>query len=159
MASKKAKRRRNRRDERTRPSGDSPNAAGARSAKSPKRKRPPVTGWRKWVFRLLAATVIPALLFLLLNFSLWACGYGYPTDFFVKVDGRDSYTTNRQFGWRFFPRAISRTPAVCELADPKPDDVYRVFVLGGSAAMGEPQPAFAFGRFLEAMLRDAFPDA
>jgi len=154
MASKK--KRRKQRDEKPRRSGAG-GAAGAGKGSSPERKRQPVSGRRKWLFRLVGVTVMPALFLLLLNAGLWVCGYGYPTDFFVKIDGRAAYTTNRRFGWRFFPRAIARTPATYELADPKPDGVYRVFVLGGSAAMGEPQPAFSFGRYLEAMLRDAFP--
>jgi len=116
-----------------------------------------VNGRRKILFRLLTATLVPALFVLLLNFGLWICGYGYPTDFFVKIDGREDYTTNRKFGWRFFPRAIARTPAPCELANPKPEGAYRVFVLGGSAAMGEPDPSFSFGRYLEAMLQEAYP--
>ena len=149
MASKRRKGQRKRRDRKPTPRKDS----------SPERDRPTVSGRRKWLFRLVAVTVMPALFLLLLNAGLWVCGYGYPTDFFVKIDGRAAYTTNRRFGRRFFPRAIARTPATCELADPKPDGAYRVFVLGGSAAMGEPQPAFSFGRYLEAMLRDAFPRA
>jgi tetratricopeptide (TPR) repeat protein len=112
---------------------------------------------RKWLFRLTAATLAPVLFFSLLEIGLRACGYGHPTRFLVKIAGRDALTTNQQFGWQFFPRAIARAPEVCELAARKPQQGYRIFVLGGSAAMGTPQPAFGLARMLEAMLRERYP--
>ena len=116
-----------------------------------------VTGWRKWVYRLLAVTVIPSLFVLLLEGSLRVCGLGEPTGFFVKIGGRDAYVTNPRFGWRFFPPAMARTPVVCELPAEKTEGTYRIFVLGGSAAQGDPAPAFGFGRMLAAMLQEQFP--
>jgi len=107
---------------------------------------------------MAAMTAVPAVFFILLEMALRVFGYGYPTDFFVKIDGREAYTTNQRFGWRFFPPAIARAPAVCELPADKPEGTYRIFVLGGSAAMGTPHPAFSFGRMLGAMLQERFPD-
>jgi tetratricopeptide (TPR) repeat protein len=104
-------------------------------------------------------TLVPALFFLLLELGLRLFGYGYPTAFFVKMQGRDAYKTNQRFGWRFFPPAMARAPAFCVLPAEKAEDTYRVFVLGGSAAMGTPDSAFGFGRMLEAMLRDCYPGA
>jgi len=121
----------------------------------PKRRR--ITGWRKWLLRLLLATVIPALFFILLEVGLRVFGFGYPTGFFVKMEGRDAYTTNRYFGCRFFPPKIARVPAVCEMASEKPEDTCRIFVLGGSAAQGIPDKAFGFSRMLAAMLRERYP--
>lgn len=118
----------------------------------PKSKRPQVPGWRKWLYRLLSATVIPSLFFLLLEGSLRVCGFGDPSGFFVKIEGRDAHTTNPHFGWRFFPPSMARTPVVCELPAKKKEGTYRIFVLGGSAAQGIPASAFSFGRMLRAML-------
>ncbi len=39
----------------------------------------------------------------------------------------------------------------------KPQGTYRIFVLGESAAMGDPDPAYAFSRYLEVMLRLRYP--
>jgi len=39
----------------------------------------------------------------------------------------------------------------------KPENVYRIFILGSSAAQGVPDSAFAFGRILEVMLEETFP--
>ena len=140
------------------PSDQADRSAGAGEVSTSPRPRPRrITGWRKWVFRLLLATVIPALFLILLEVGLWVCGFGYPTDFFVKIDDRDAYTTNRYFGWRFFPPAVARVPVVCEMAAEKPEGAYRIFVLGGSAARGTPDKAFGFGRMLAAMLRERYP--
>ena len=113
-----------------------------------------------WPARLLAgalAIAAPVLCFVLLEIGLRAFGYGYRTEFFVKIGGREGYTTNQQYGWRFFPRAIARTPVVGYLPAEKPPQTYRIFVLGESAAMGVPEPAFSFGRILETMLREQYP--
>ena len=39
----------------------------------------------------------------------------------------------------------------------KPAGTVRIFVLGESAAMGTPDPAFNFGRILDVMLREQYP--
>jgi len=44
------------------------------------------------------------------------------------------------------------------MAADKPDGTYRVFVLGGSAALGTPEPAFGFGRVFEVLLRESWPE-
>ncbi|HYM12332.1 MAG TPA: tetratricopeptide repeat protein, partial [Bryobacterales bacterium] len=119
--------------------------------------KPAPSAGRAWVWRLAAATIVPALCFLLLEAGLRVAGYGYPTGFFVPIRGRDALTTNQRFGWRFFPRALARTPTPCVFPRSKPSGGYRVFVLGESAAMGFPEPAFSFGRMLETMLRDEYP--
>jgi len=113
-----------------------------------------------WGARLLAgglAIAAPVLCFVLLEIGLRAFGYGYRTEFFVKIEGGEGYTTNQKHGWRFFPRAIARTPVVGYLPAEKPPETCRIFVLGESAAMGVPEPAFSFGRILETMLREHHP--
>jgi len=116
-----------------------------------------VRAWRKWLFRLLAVTAIPAAFFFVVELGLRLVGFGYSTDFFVETDDQDGYTTNQQFAWQFFPPAIARTPEVCLLSPRKQEDTYRIFVLGGSAANGTPDPSYAFGRMLEVMLRKRYP--
>ncbi|GAI21804.1 unnamed protein product, partial [marine sediment metagenome] len=74
-----------------------------------------------------------------------------------EVDGRDAYCNNVKFGWRFFPRNIARESEPFIIPADKPDDTYRIFVLGASAAKGEPDPAFCFGRFLRLMLQEGYP--
>ena len=124
-----------------------------------KLSRKPITGRRLWLFRIVALTVIPALLFLLLELGLRIVGYGFPPTATIKceVNGRTSYCDNIKFGWRFFPPNIAREFDPFVFPADKPDNTYRVFVLGASAAKGEPDSAFCFGRFLEVMLRQKYP--
>lgn len=101
--------------------------------------------------------ILSSLLFFgLLEVGLRMGGYGYPTGFFLGPDTAGKWTTNFRFGWRFFPRSLSRAPHPCILSS-KPAGSIRIFVLGGSAAMGTPDPAFSFGRILEVMLREQYP--
>jgi tetratricopeptide (TPR) repeat protein len=50
-----------------------------------------------------------------------------------------------------------KTPQAYSIPAVKPPQTYRIFVLGESAAMGDPDPAFAFSRYLEVMLRQKYP--
>ncbi len=125
-----------------------------------KKKVPPkmITGWRLWLFRIIALTIIPVLL-LLVELSLRIVGYGFPAAAIIKceVDGKDAYCDNVKFGWRFFPRNIAREAEPFVFPAGKPSDTYRIFVLGASAAKGEPDPAFCFGRILRLMLQEEYP--
>jgi len=113
---------------------------------------------QRWAFRIIAL-LMPLLLLAMVEVFLRMSGYGYPTSFFLKqrVNGRDVLTDNRQFGWRFFPRDIARTPQPVMFSARKEPGTTRLFVLGESAAMGDPEPAFGLPRMLQAMLELKFP--
>ncbi len=117
-----------------------------------------LTRGQRWTFRALAV-LVPLLLLATVEIFLRLSGYGYPTGFFLKqrVNGRDLLTENRQFGWRFFPKDIARTPQPVMLAPRKEPGTTRIFVFGESAAMGDPEPAFGLPRLLQAMLELKFP--
>lgn len=137
-------------------------ASAGKKAKSSKKKRiPPTqpTGRRLWLFRILSVTVVPFFLLLLAELSLRVIGYGFNADAIVKcrVDGEDAYCDNVKFTWRFFPRNIARQFEPFVFPVEKPAGTYRIFVLGASAARGEPDPAFSFTRILRLMLQDQYP--
>jgi len=116
-------------------------------------------GWKLWTFRISAMIGGPLIFFALLELSLRVMGWGYPTSFLLQTsrNGRDLLVQNNQFGWRFFGPKLSRLPVPICISRHKPPDTIRIFVLGESAAKGEPQPAFGFPRMLQTMLRLRYP--
>jgi tetratricopeptide (TPR) repeat protein len=93
--------------------------------------------------------VSPMVLLVGMELALRVAGYGYPTSFFVASSRPEVLITNRQYGWRFFPRRIARTPLPMAIAkEPRPG---RILVLGESAAMGFPDPMFSFAHQLQAL--------
>ncbi len=125
---------------------------------------PPITPVRKWLFR--GGAVIAVLVSILVALALFEgvlrlAGYGYPTGFFkqMRIGDRDFLVENDCFGFRFFPQDIARMPAAFRMPVEKPPGTYRIFILGESAAMGDPEPAFGAGRYLEMLLRERFPKA
>ena len=119
------------------------------------------------MFRLIAVTVIPSAFFLLLELVLNLVGFGYDTRYFIPAKapataGATVGTTgeleaNQRFAWRFYPPTGAKTPLPVRLSPTRPDDHVRIFVFGGSAAMGSPEPAQGFGRILEVMLNERYP--
>jgi tetratricopeptide (TPR) repeat protein len=118
-----------------------------------------IAGRRLWLFRFIALTVIPVLLFILLELVLRVAGYGFPANAMIRYEenGRVFYCDNVKFCWRFFPKEIAREFNPFKISASKSKDSYRIFVLGASAAQGEPDGAFGFGRFLKVMLEDRYP--
>jgi tetratricopeptide (TPR) repeat protein len=112
---------------------------------------------QKWLLRLAITIVSPLLFLIVLEVGLRLGGYGHPTSFLIGPDADGVYTSNLQFGWRFFPRSVARTPVPCFLST-KPAGAVRIFILGSSAAQGVPDPTFSVGRTLEVLLRERYPD-
>lgn len=136
--------------------------AGHAAKKSSRPKRTPhgsqpIRGRRVWLLRVAAAFLSPVIALLLLEAVLSIFGTGYPTAFFIESEQEGVLTTNAHFGWHYQQRALTQ-PQPCLVPVPKPEDTIRVFVLGGSAAMGTPDPSFGLARVLEVMLRSSFPD-
>ncbi|MBN1359220.1 MAG: tetratricopeptide repeat protein [Sedimentisphaerales bacterium] len=98
----------------------------------------------------------PILFLLLLEIGLTVAGFGRPATFFVSSGKKGMLTTNHWYVWFYRPTRTT-SPHPCLIQTPKPNDTIRLFVLGESAAIGTPKPAFNFGRVLELMLQDRFP--
>jgi tetratricopeptide (TPR) repeat protein len=111
--------------------------------------------WVRW-----SLVIIGPMLFLLGSELLLALiGYGRPQHFFIAWQDRERtvYLTNHRYCEHFVPRHLSRTPEYTVLG-PKPKGTRRIFVLGGSAAYGDPEPAFGFCRQLEVLLNTVSKD-
>ena len=115
--------------------------------------------WRLWLFRLMAITVIPVAVLLTLEISLRIVGNGYHAGALSKTKwkGQTAYYNNYRFGWRFWPPSIARESEPYFFTAKKTKDTYRIFILGGSAALGTPEPSYSFGRMLEVMLENQYP--
>ena len=115
----------------------------AREAKAKPAAVPP-TGWRLWVFRLVAAVGIPVLVLLVAEMGLRLVAYGYDPSAIIetRIDGKTYACDNSRFAWRFFPKHLAREASPYIFPEPKPDNACRIFVLGASAAMGVPEPMF-----------------
>lgn len=112
-----------------------------------------------WVKGIWIAAVFLAILVGGLEIVLRLAGYGYATSFFKKasIDGKECWIENTQFGFRFFPPEIARVPSPLIFPVEKGSNTFRIFILGESAALGDPEPAFGVGRFLKALLEERFP--
>lgn len=107
------------------------------------------------------ALAIPVLFFVLLEAGLRMADYRGNTGLFVYPDGFEGYAVaNRNFASRyFFNTTVIPTPITDFFLTDKPDNGFRVFVLGESSAAGYPYPNNgAFSRVTRDMLQDALPD-
>jgi len=104
------------------------------------------------------ATLVPLVVILGVEGFLRLVGYGYPVTFFLESGSADRYTTNPKFIWQFQQEATPLKPWLASLPAQKAPGTIRICILGESAAMGTPDPAFGFGRILEVQLRRQFPD-
>ncbi len=129
---------------------ESSNKAGAQSR----------TGWKFWAPRLAFAIVAPLILLALTEGALRLLHVGYATTLMepCTIHGQRSDCYNLFFAAPYFPLGMIKTPQFFSIDPVKPKGTYRIFVLGESAAMGDPDFAYGFSRYLEVMLRTRFPE-
>lgn len=107
----------------------------------------------------ISATIVPLLVLGVVEGCLRLAGVGYPTALLTPctVQGKAASCYNLFFAAPFFPAGSVQTPRLYSIPAQKLAGTYRIFVLGESAAMGDPDPAYGFSRYLEVMLRERFP--
>ena len=95
-----------------------------------------------------------------MELSLRLGGYGYDPRFFkrIKIGSEEFFVQNEDFSRRFFPREVMRNPGPVRFRAHKAPGTFRIFVLGESAAMGDPAESFAPDRYLEMLLREKYPE-
>jgi tetratricopeptide (TPR) repeat protein len=112
---------------------------------------------------LFAALLTSATLLLFLGgleLALRSVGYGYSPHFARSVTlpgGEKIWRENRWVTAPYFSPSLVRRPVPFRLPGKKAPGTYRIFVLGSSAAMGDPEPSFSISRTLEKMLRATYP--
>jgi tetratricopeptide (TPR) repeat protein len=129
------------------------------SADRPSRAALPLR--RKLLYAALLTAVFFVLLVATLELALRLFSYGHSPHFARREklsDGSVIWRENRDCTAPFFSEKLVRRPQPFRLAGKKPAGVIRIFVLGSSAAMGDPESSFSIARLLEAQLRAAYPD-
>lgn len=122
-------------------------------------KPQPISPWRFWLPRLAFAFMAPVLFLALVEGALGLFHVGHATGLMepCTVHGRLTTCYNLFFAAPFFPPGIIKTPQFFSLSPNKPQNTCRIVILGESAAMGDPDFAYGFSRYLEVMLRERFP--
>jgi tetratricopeptide (TPR) repeat protein len=115
---------------------------------------------RNKLFTIITVVVIPVLFFVLVEFALRLVGVGTHYQYFnqIDIDGEAFYQENPDFADQFYPPSLNVGPLQNTFAAERSDDRLRVFVLGGSAAMGFPHKNHGVDRLLAAQLRSLFPN-
>ena len=123
-------------------------------------KVPRKSGWRVLLLRIAIAILAPVLFLGAIELCLRIFNVGYSTELLqpCTVHGRPAACYNLFFPAPFFPPGMIKTPQAYAIPANKPKGTFRIFVLGESAAMGDPDSAYAFSRYLEVMLRQRFPE-
>jgi tetratricopeptide (TPR) repeat protein len=119
----------------------------------------PLYSWRRWALLTVSAIFVSLLLLVGFEITLRAFNVGFPAALTqpCTLKGQPANCYNLFFVAPFFPPGMIKTPQVYAIPAQKPAGTFRIFVLGESAAMGDPDPAYAFSRYLEVMLRQRFP--
>jgi tetratricopeptide (TPR) repeat protein len=118
----------------------------------------PSRGRRFWTPRV-AGVILALLLLGITECVLRLFDVGFDTSLTVPCTMRDRPAAcyNLFFPAPFFPPGMIKTPQAYAIPADKPQGTFRIFVLGESAAMGDPDPAYGFSRYLEVMLRSRYP--
>jgi tetratricopeptide (TPR) repeat protein len=111
---------------------------------------PRITPRRRRLYRALALVVVPLVLLGALEGGLRLAGFGYSTRWVIRHGEGNAWIPNHAFTWPYLGPALGRAPFPFYMQDKQPDTC-RVFVIGGSAAVGVPDPAFNFARALDVM--------
>jgi tetratricopeptide (TPR) repeat protein len=113
---------------------------------------------RRWLFRF-QLVLLPFALLGLLEICLRLGDYGFDTHLFkrLKIGTADYFVQNEDFGRRFFPSELARHLGPVRFPVHKARGTFRIFVLGESAAMGDPDQSFAPDRYLAILLHERYP--
>lgn len=103
--------------------------------------------------------LLPLVLLGGLEAALRLAGYGYRTSLFksIQLSSGRFLVSNDGFSLRFFPPQLTRAMGPNRMPVHKRAGTCRIFILGESAAMGDPEPAYGAGRYLEALLGARYP--
>lgn len=114
--------------------------------------------WHRITLGIAIACLISTLAVILLEGALRVIKYGHPTSFFLKDPISGLVIENERFIWQFLSSQSHLKPHPFRFEEKRESDAIRIFILGESAALGTPEPAFGFGRVLERILKHRYPE-
>ncbi len=119
-----------------------------------------VAFWLRWFRRLGLAIGTVLVLMVILELTSYLFYPGHSTRFLLsgESNGQPTWIENQFFSYRFTAARAAQAPLpIVALKTPATNNL-RVCILGGSVAMGEPDPSFSIGRQLELMLQKRYPN-
>ncbi|NLB65264.1 MAG: tetratricopeptide repeat protein [Lentisphaerae bacterium] len=110
--------------------------------------------------RLVYLLLILGVLALIVEGACRLFGHEDPPDFLVagESQGEPTWVNNPFFTYRFYPPRLAPTPLPILARQQLPEGAIRICLLGGSTAMGMPEPAFGPGPQLQLLLEHRYPD-
>lgn len=127
-----------------------------------KKAEPPhkISVGRKRIFSIISF-LLPFVFLILLEIILRVTGYGDNHSLFITHpdEGFENYyVVNPAIGKKYFQKMEYSAPAKDRFLKKKPDDVFRIFVMGSSSVVGFPYDNnIMFSRILNERLREAYP--
>jgi tetratricopeptide (TPR) repeat protein len=119
-----------------------------------------VSGTKRMIFNLIIA-LFPFLLFIFLELILRVAGYGDNLKLFINhpdPNYKEYKIVNPEIGKKYFQKFEYSKPAKDIFLKKKPDDCFRVFVMGSSSVAGFPYDNnIMFSRILHERLIEAYP--
>lgn len=120
----------------------------------------PLSQGRKRIFSIISI-LLPFIFLILLEVILRIAGYGDNHSLFITHpdEGYENYyVVNPKIGKKYFQKMEYTLPAKDRFLKKKPEDVFRIFVMGSSSVVGFPYDNnIMFTRILNERLRDAYP--
>jgi len=119
-----------------------------------------VSNARNTLFTIITVVVIPLLFFIVLEVALRVAGVGTHYQYFntIDIDGQSYFQENPDFADQFYPPSLNVGPLQNTFEQTDHGDRLRVYVLGGSAAMGFPHKNHGVDRLLAVQLNALFPN-
>ncbi|HEY3369511.1 MAG TPA: hypothetical protein VGK10_01605 [Prolixibacteraceae bacterium] len=115
---------------------------------------------RKTLYSVIAI-LLPFLFLIFLELILRVSGYGDNHSLFITHPDKgfeNYYVVNPEVGKKYFHKMEYTAPPKDRFLKKKPDDVFRIFVMGSSTVVGFPYDNnLMFSRILNERLRDAYP--
>ena len=115
---------------------------------------------QNYVFKLITV-LIPILILFVFEAVLRISGYGDNLNLFIKnpAEGYEKYMiVNPEVGKKYFQKFEYTAPANDIFLTDKPENTFRIFVMGSSTVYGFPyERNLMFSRILHQQLEDAYP--